>query len=222
MQVAVLAGGQSPEHEVSLASATQVLKHLDRARFRVRPVFLDRQGRWWPARSELPAGASWRRDPGDLIGPMRPGQALTWLLDEAGIDVVLPVLHGPFGEDGTVQGMLELHGVPFVGSGCAASAVAMDKLRSRQALHAAGVPQPRAYVPEQPLAGADARREFQRLRSTIGTPAFVKVDASGSTVGVARIEDEEQLAAVFAQFRSGFRRWYAGDRRRASHRQCYQ
>ncbi|MGB3969430.1 MAG: D-alanine--D-alanine ligase, partial [Planctomycetota bacterium] len=141
MNVCVLAGGRSPEHDVSLNSAAQVLQHLDRQRHRVWPVFLDRAGGWWPAKAPLPAATAWR--PGDATssaGPLRPGAALDWLLDHAGIDVVLPVLHGPFGEDGTVQGLCELYDLPCVGSGCAASAVAMDKLRTRQALQAAGVP----------------------------------------------------------------------------------
>jgi D-alanine--D-alanine ligase len=210
MDVCVLAGGRSPEHDVSLASAAQVLHHLDRDRWRVWPVFLARDGGWWPAREPLARGAEWRRDdPSTAIGPLRPGAALAWLLDHARIDVVLPVLHGPFGEDGTVQGMLELHDVPFVGSGCAASAVAMDKLRTRQVLQAAGVPLANAYEPELPLARARASIEYPRLCATVGTPAFVKVDASGSTVGVQRVETEAQLDAFFGAFRGRFRRWFA-------------
>jgi D-alanine-D-alanine ligase len=210
MDVAVLAGGRSPEHDVSLASVAQVLQHLDRRRWRAWPVFLDRDGAWWPARAPLPAGALFRpRDPGQSLGPLRPGKALDWLLDHARIGAAFPVLHGPFGEDGTVQGMLELHDVPCVGSGCAASAVAMDKLRTRQVLRSAGVPMPDAYEPASPLAGADAEVEFARMAAAVGAPAFVKVDASGSTVGVQRIGTAADLARFFATFRGRFRRWYA-------------
>ena len=207
MDIAVFAGGRSPEHDISLASAQQVLAHLDRDRWRAWPVFLDRQGGFWPAREPLAAGATWQPRAG--IGPLRPGAALDHLLDHAGIQVVLPVLHGPYGEDGTVQGMLELYDLPCVGSGTAASAVAMDKLRAREALAAAGVPLPRAYVPTEPLANAVAAREFAALDAAIGTPAFVKGDASGSTVGVARITAETELDAFFAEFGATFRRWYA-------------
>lgn len=208
--VAVLAGGRSPEHEVSLASSAQVLEHLDRRRWRVWPVYLDRDGGWWPAHSPLPAGGSLRlHDPSWSIGRQRPGGALDWLIDQARVQVVLPVLHGPFGEDGTVQGMLELYDLPCVGSGCAASAVAMDKLRTRQALQSAGIPLADAYEPHTPLVRADAATEFAALRAAIGTPAFVKVDASGSTVGVQRVTSEAELAAFFAQFRGRFRRWFA-------------
>ncbi len=210
MDVCVLAGGRSPEHDVSLASAQQVLLHLDRRQHRVWPVFLARDGSWWPLRAPLAAGAAWTRDdPRRALGPLRPGAALDWLVDHARIDVVLPVLHGPFGEDGTVQGMLELYALPFVGSGCAASAVAMDKLRTRHALQVAGVPLANAYEPALPLARANAADEFGPMQAAVGTPAFVKVDASGSTVGVQRITTVGELDAFFAAFRGRFRRWFA-------------
>ncbi len=210
MQVAVLAGGRSPEHDVSLASASQVLLHLDRRRYGVWPVFLDRQGTWWPARQPLASGGEWRRDDAAAAhGPLRPGAALDFLIDQAQIDVVMPILHGPYGEDGTVQGMFELYDLPFVGSGCAASAVAMDKLRTRQVLAAVGVPLAKAYEPSVPLARADAKFEFARMQAAIGTPAFVKVDASGSTVGVQRVTTAAELESFFQGFRGRFRRWFA-------------
>ena len=210
MDVAVLAGGRSPEHEVSLASTAQVLQHLDRRRWRVWPVYLDRDGGWWPAHSPLPEGGTWRpQDPTHSIGRQRPGGAIDWLIDHAHVQVVLPVLHGPFGEDGTVQGLLELYDLPCVGSGCAASAVAMDKLRTRQVLQSVGIPLAKAYEPRTPLAQADAAVEFAAMQRAIGTPAFVKVEASGSTVGVQRVTSEAELAAFFDQFRGRFRRWFA-------------
>jgi D-alanine-D-alanine ligase len=209
MDVAVLAGGRSPEHDISLASARQILTHLDRARWRVWPVFLDRDGSFWPDRAALSGEEAWQ--PGDrrrALGPLRPGAALDFLLDHAHAQVVLPILHGPFGEDGTVQGMLELYDLPCVGSGCAASAVAMDKIRTRQALAAAAVPMARAYVPEQPLDQASAEFEFPRLQEAVGMPCFVKVDCSGSTVGVQRIAAFADLEAFFVEFRGRFRRWF--------------
>lgn len=210
MDVAVLAGGRSPEHDVSLASTAQVLQHLDRRRYRVWPVFLDRQGGWWPSREPLPGAALLQPHDRRLFpAAMRPGAALDWLLDHARVQVVLPVLHGPFGEDGTVQGMCELHDLPCVGSGCAASAVAMDKLRTRQVLQSCGIPLAKAYEPHTPLARAEARAEFVQMQATVGTPAFVKVDASGSTVGVQRITNLAELEAFFAAFRGRFRRWFA-------------
>ncbi|MDO8348852.1 MAG: hypothetical protein Q7T30_01355, partial [Planctomycetota bacterium] len=208
MDVAVLAGGRSPEHDVSLASMAQVLQHLDRARWRVWPVFLDRDGRWWPSHEPLAAGARWQPGDPSRATRMRPGAAIDWLLEHARVQVVFPVLHGPHGEDGTVQGMCELHDLPCVGSGCAASAVAMDKLRTRQVLAAVGVPLPPAYAPERPLDCADASAEFAALQAAVGTPAFVKVDASGSTVGVERVTCQGDLERFFGAFRGRFRRWF--------------
>lgn len=222
MEVAVLVGGASPEHDVSLASAAQVLAHLDRNTHRVWPVLLTREGTWRVARRPLQPGEDAMPGPegaapcdaaldrwGELLPAMRPGTALDYLLDEARIDVVFPVLHGPFGEDGTVQGLLELSGIPFVGSGCAASAVAMDKLRTRQVYRAAGIRMPDAYEPSQAVDGYDAASELAAMERAIGLPAFAKVDASGSTVGVARITREADLAAFFAANGRRFRRWYA-------------
>ncbi len=210
MDIAVLAGGRSPEHDVSLASTEQVLHHLDRRRWRVWPVWIDRNGGWWPQREPLAAGAPFRRnDPAASRGPLRPGAALDWLLDHARIAAVFPVLHGPHGEDGTVQGMLELYDLPCVGSGCAASAVAMDKLRTREVFAANGIPLAPAYVPRAPLEHTDPAREFAAMTEALGSPVFVKVDASGSTVGVQRIESQAGFAAFVAEFRGRFRRWFA-------------
>ncbi len=210
MDIAVLAGGRSPEHDVSLRSAEQVLAHLDRRKWRVWPVWLDRDGGWWPRRQPIASGESWQHgDPETSHGPLRPGAALDWLLDRAGVELVFPVLHGPNGEDGTVQGLLELYDLPCVGSGCAASAVAMDKLRTREVFASNGIPLAKAYVPDTPLDQADAATEFARMTAELGSPVFVKVDASGSTVGVNRITSLAEFAAFLAEFRGRFRRWFA-------------
>ncbi|MFN3240475.1 MAG: D-alanine--D-alanine ligase A [Planctomycetota bacterium] len=214
MDVAVLVGGCSPEHDISLASASQVLQHLDRDRWNVWPVLLERSGGWRPASRPLARGQTWRAgDPDGKQASMRPGAAMDWLLDRCGVGLVFPVLHGPFGEDGTVQGLLELYGVPFVGSGCAASAVAMDKLRTREVYLAAGVPVAEAYLPGDLVATErgpfDAAVEFARLQRAVGTPAFAKVDVSGSTVGVSRITCEADLQQFFDGYGRRFRRWFA-------------
>ena len=209
MQVAVLIGGRSPEHDVSVSSAQQVLAHLDRDKWTPWPVLLGRDGTWRPGRRALATGQYWNpNDPAALHRPMRPGLAMDWLLDEVGVDVVFPVLHGAFGEDGTVQGLLELYDLPFVGSGCAASAMAMDKLRTRQAYQAADIPIAPAYVPPNPSA-RDAGAGFAAIRASVGVPSFAKVDVSGSTVGVARICTEADLTAFFSDYQADFRRWFA-------------
>lgn len=210
MDVAVLVGGCSPEHDVSLASASQVLQHLDRSRWRVWPVLLARDGTWLPVRQPLRVGETWSATDRDRMMPaMRPGRAIDWLLDEANIRVAFPVLHGPFGEDGTVQGLLELSGIPFVGSGCAASAVAMDKLRTRQVYRAAGIAIADSYEPTLPFDQVEGKAEFAAMQRTIGTPAYAKVDASGSTVGVQRIATETDMVKFLDTFRHRFRRWFA-------------
>lgn len=208
MEVAVLIGGCSPEHEISLASAMQVLRHLDRRKWTVWPVFLDKQGGWRLPERPLELDEEWHATEAQRAPARRPGAALDWLLEEGGIDVVFPVLHGPCGEDGTVQGMLELHDVAFVGSGCAASAAAMDKLRTRQAFTAGGVPIAPAYVPSlrQRQSVAEA---FGALSEAVDIPAFAKVDVSGSTVGVSRIENEADLASFLSSYGGRFRRWFA-------------
>ncbi len=218
MDVAILVGGASPEHDVSLASAAQVFAHLDRNRWNIWPVLLQRDGMWRVSRRPLNADETWcaatatnsdSAESDGMLPVMRPGAAIDYLLDEAGVQVAWPLLHGPFGEDGTVQGMLELSGLPFVGSGCAASAVAMDKLRTRQVYQAAKIVTPLAYEPSAPFEQATATHEFAALREAIGTPAFAKVDASGSTVGIARITSEADLELFLTANRGRFRRWYA-------------
>lgn len=209
MNVAVLIGGRSPEHDVSIASGRQVLEHIDRQRWAPWPVLLERDGSWRASRLPLAPGQMW--DPADddcMHAPMRPGLTLDWLVDEAGVEVVFPVLHGAFGEDGTVQGLLELYDLPFVGSSCAASAVAMDKLRTRQVFAAGRVETAPSYVPVD-QASRDVSAEFGALKASVGTPAFAKVDVSGSTVGVSRIQCEEDLRAFFSGYGRSFRRWFA-------------
>src|SRR5690606_35295043 len=115
-----------------------------------------------------------------------------------GIDVVFPVLHGAFGEDGTVQALCELHDVPVVGSGSAASAVAMDKIRTRECLTWWGIPMPRAYVGASRAESADPEVEAERIAATVGFPCFLKMDLSGSTTGVLRAERAADVASFLA------------------------
>ncbi|MCY2956894.1 MAG: hypothetical protein NT107_07670 [Planctomycetota bacterium] len=210
MDIAVFAGGRSPEHDISLNSAAQVLRHLDRQRWRPWPVFLDRDGGFWPAREALQAGETWQ--PGlarTSHGPLRPGAALDWLLDHARVQLVLPILHGPYGEDGTVQGMLELYDLPFVGSGCAASAVAMDKMLTRHVLAASNVPLAAAYSSSQQLGSSDLATAFASMSATVGLPAFVKIPCSGSSRGVQRITTFAQFEQFASEWGGHSRRWFA-------------
>lgn len=219
IDVAVLAGGCSPEHDVSVSSVRKVLDHLSRDRYRVWPVLLDRDGTWWPARRPLARGEgmpsapgeggdalAWLRVPG--AQPMRPGAALDHMLDR-GLDVVLPILHGPFGEDGTVQGMLELHGVAFVGSGCAASAVAMDKIRTREVFEAHGIPMAKAWSGFLPGPRASVDAMVRDLMAAVGLPCFLKLDLSGSTLGVQCVRSRDEALAFVRAHRGQARRLIA-------------
>lgn len=210
MDIAVFGGGRSPEHDISVRSARMVLANLDRQRFRVWPVFLDQQGLFWPHRKPLQAGEEWK--PGDRStahGPMRPGTALDWLVEVAKVQLVFPALHGPNGEDGRLQGMLELSGVPFVGSDCLASALAMNKQRTRQILEHAGVRVAKAYVPEATLSDCDVDAEWRNLVAQVGVPAFCKAECSGSSRGVARVATREEFQAFVDSNKSTFDRWFA-------------
>lgn len=202
--VAVLAGGRSPEHDISLQSGSQVLQNLG-PRWRRWPVLLDRDGQWWPAGSAVEGDAAdgfrW-----SSMRPMTPGGAMQFLVQEADVDVVFPVLHGPFGEDGSVQGMLDLHGIPFVGSGCAASAVAMDKIRTRESLSFHGIPMPTAVVPSQPLARLDEATLCSSIEAEVGYPCFLKVDVSGSSLGVHRAANRDDVAEFLQENRHRGRR----------------
>lgn len=208
MNIAVLAGGRSAEHEISQLSGYQVLQNLCGREWRVWPVFIDRDGQWSVPDRPFSIGED---NPFDGSGacPLRPGAALVQLLDRCSVSLVFPVLHGRHGEDGTVQGMLELHDVAFVGSDTAASAVAMDKLRTRECLRSHGLPMPKAYLPDTCLAAADAATEAQKIEAEIGFPCIAKVDHSGSTIGVEEIAGYADLDAFLQKHRHAGRRFMA-------------
>ncbi len=171
MKVAVLAGGRSSEHDVSLNSAAAVREGVAEAGHEVVDVLIER-------------GGAWRH--GDEVLALTPGGGLL------GADVVFPVLHGPFGEDGTLQGLLELLDVPYVGAGVLASSLCMDKIVFKEVLAAADVPQ----VPYAGVHLARWRAEpeaVQRELAVLGTPVFVKPARLGSSVGIAKASSEAEL-----------------------------
>lgn len=183
IRVAVIAGGRSSEHEISLASARSVLEALDPARYEVTQVAIGRDGRWalGPAPSNrLLQGSVSETLP--VLADSKPAEAL------GAVDVVLPVLHGPFGEDGTVQGLLELAEVPYVGAGVAASALCMDKDLFKAVLRDRGIPVARNVTLR---LGDDVQNPF-------GYPVFVKPARLGSSVGISKAHDEAELKAAVA------------------------
>jgi D-alanine-D-alanine ligase len=180
IRVAVLLGGRSSEHEISLASARSVLDALDPERYETVTVEIGRDGRW-----ELGTGD------GSVAETLPvPTSKVPATLGE--VDVVFPVLHGPFGEDGTVQGLLELAGVPYVGAGVLGSALAMDKDVFKAVMRDRGVPVTRNITIRQ---GGKPHNPF-------GYPVFVKPARLGSSVGISKVASEDELApAVELAFR---------------------
>ena len=158
--VAVLYGGRSGEHEVSVRSAESVIAALDNNKYEVQRIFITKEGRWEP-RSLSP-------EPGG----------------NPGIDVVFPVLHGTFGEDGTIQGLLELASLPYVGAGVLASSLAMDKEAAKLMLLQSGIPVVEYYRASTPECAA---------KNPFAYPVFVKPANLGSSVGVSRAKDETEL-----------------------------
>jgi D-alanine-D-alanine ligase len=180
-RVAVLMGGRSSEHEVSIASARSVLESLDPARYETVRVEIGRDGRWelGPGMGgELPSSGS---VPGFSLARAGGGQPATL----AEVDVVFPVLHGPFGEDGTVQGLLELANVPYVGAGVAASALCMDKDLFKSVLRDQGIP----------VTSSVTLRESNGFESPFGYPVFVKPARLGSSVGITKARSPDELHA---------------------------
>jgi D-alanine-D-alanine ligase len=174
--VAVLAGGRSSEHEISLASARSVVAALDPARYEATTIEIGRDGRWaLPAADRGAIGAA----PAETL-PVPADSAPATL---GAVDVVLPILHGPFGEDGTVQGLLELAGVPYVGSGVAASALCMDKDLFKAVLRDRGVP----VAPNVTLRPGDP------VENPYGYPVFVKPARLGSSVGISKVTSADEL-----------------------------
>jgi D-alanine-D-alanine ligase len=186
IRVAVVAGGRSSEHEISLASARSVLGALDPERYETVTVAIGRNGRWalGPASSGRALGPGPGTTPAETLPVPATSKEVTETLGS--VDVVLPILHGPFGEDGTVQGLLELAGVPYVGAGVAASALCMDKDLCKAVLRDRGIP----------VARNATLREGDEIDNPFAFPVFVKPARLGSSVGITKAHDDAELRAA--------------------------
>ena len=200
LRVALLFGGRSAEHDVSLMSAANVYRALDPARYEVVPIAVARTGAWMLCALQDGQFPTRVPDDGPLItllpgGGGRLVVASTDITIEAPapVDLIFPVLHGPFGEDGSVQGLAELAGVPFVGASVFASAAAMDKDAAKRLLRDAGLPIPRFRI----VTPGDAA-SFAELTAELGRPLFVKPARLGSSVGVGKADTAEEFAAALA------------------------
>ncbi|WP_067658635.1 D-alanine--D-alanine ligase family protein [Nocardia harenae] len=210
IRVAVVFGGRSSEHAVSCVSAGSVLRHLDPERFEAVPIGITPEGTWVLGGAEvavlgmrhgaLPAVDGTGTALALAADPSRPG-ALVALDDPAAalgaVDLVFPVLHGPWGEDGTLQGLLELAGVPYVGPGVLASAAGMDKEFTKKLLAADGLP-----IGEQVVLRPGVPTLTPEQRSALGLPVFVKPARGGSSIGITRVAAWERLDAAIAAARA--------------------
>lgn len=208
LNVCVLFGGISPEHEVSLRSAESVLNHLNREKYNIFPVGITKDGDWiyygGTDYSCLPDG-TWRENPDNrraAISPVR-GQGLLSFEGDCvvreTIDVVFPVLHGENGEDGTVQGLLQLAGIPYVGPHVAASAVSMDKTLTKLVADNAGIPQAAWRLVRNSELHNKMEVILEGIEKSFAYPVFVKPAGTGSSVGVAKAANREQLREALLQ-----------------------
>jgi D-alanine-D-alanine ligase len=218
LRVGIIYGGRSGEHEVSIASAAAVVQNLDKQRYEAIPIRIEKDGRWIIA-DRLPSSSS----AADVIEQSRaqtsqrlgrggreahlvahPGDEQIMTIERGSspsitglaLDVVFPVLHGPYGEDGTVQGLLELANIPYVGAGVLSSAVGMDKAVAKRVFAASGLPQVNYLVVlrSEWMTGPATIRNA--VSSTLGYPVFVKPANLGSSVGISKAKSEADLPAA--------------------------
>jgi D-alanine-D-alanine ligase len=197
LRVGVIYGGRSGEHEVSVVSAASIFKHLDRNRFQPVPIKIDKDGRWVLGEKEptaISAGDVVASGPVGALQVTEPTAAIG-----GGIDVVFPILHGPFGEDGTVQGLLELANVPYVGAGVLGSALGMDKAVSKSVFAAHGLPIV-PYLTVTALQWQTTPKDITgRVTGSLGYPVFVKPANLGSSVGISRAASEGDLGPAIRE-----------------------
>ncbi|HEY6361076.1 MAG TPA: D-alanine--D-alanine ligase family protein [Vicinamibacterales bacterium] len=197
LRVGVIYGGKSGEHEVSVASAASIIKHLDRSKYEPVPVRIEKDGRWTlgaaaPTAISAADVHQQQRARTDALEVVEPSKAVAG----TGLDVIFPVLHGPFGEDGTVQGLLELANVPYVGAGVLGSAVGMDKAVMKTLFAAAGLPiVPHLVVVRREWA-RDAGTVTARIANELKYPVFVKPANLGSSVGISKAKSDQDLVAA--------------------------
>ncbi len=201
MRMAVICGGRSPEHAVSVVSARSILREADPARFEAVPFGITRGGRWLTPDEtrrrliSVEAGETDTLGEDSGAGVLAAAEVLAALAD---VDVVFPIVHGPIGEDGTLQGLCELAEKPYVGSGVAASAVGMDKVHMRAVFAAAGLPQPKYAVLRDEETRSPSSAALHAIEREVGYPCFVKPANGGSSLGVSKAGTREDLLEATA------------------------
>ena len=211
IRVAVLFGGKSNEHSISVATASGVLSAIDSSKYEVVPVGITRDGVFVPFKGDpatlsLSNGLKTIEPEGSTIRFAMDGSCELFEKDASGkerslgvIDVVMPMLHGPFGEDGTMQGFLELVGVPYVGNGVLGSAAAMDKEFSKALFKAAGIPSPDYAVVSATDMLNNPESALDRIKDLGKLPFFVKPARSGSSVGITKVDSMKDIPAALTE-----------------------
>jgi D-alanine-D-alanine ligase len=192
LRVGVIYGGKSGEHEVSIASAASIFKHLDRTKYEPVPIRIEKDGRWVltaQAPTAISAADVLKQAQTEALQAVEPTAAVS----RTGIDVVFPVLHGPYGEDGTVQGLLELANIPYVGCGVLASAAGMDKAVMKVLFTGRGLPVGPYAVVRRPEWDRDARAIRARIATELHYPVFVKPANLGSSVGISKAKSDAEF-----------------------------
>jgi len=204
MRIGVIFGGRSGEHEVSLVSAQSVMAALDRAKYEVVPIGITKEGRWLTAGDPL-------KQLTEAAGPVPPQLESARALAAAGsrelipgagqagipqLDVIIPVLHGPYGEDGTIQGLLELADLPYVGCGVLGSAAGMDKAIAKALFRDAGLPATPGIVVLRREWEAQPAEVAAQVAREVGYPCFVKPANLGSSVGISKAHDAAEFGAA--------------------------
>ncbi|MEG1568543.1 MAG: D-alanine--D-alanine ligase family protein [Oscillospiraceae bacterium] len=201
IKVAVLFGGISSEHEISLLSAASVLRNIPKDKYELLPVGITKSGKWFYYKGSFDnlQDSKWEKDAQNENVFFAPGSGFMGLMSEGGehipVDVVFPVLHGKGGEDGTVQGLLDMLGMPYVGCGVLGSALCMDKIAANFAMDGAGIARCEwDYMLKSDLADFDAIEK--RVSAKLGYPIFVKPANAGSSVGISKAADKTELKAA--------------------------
>ena len=199
LRIAVLFGGRSAEHDVSVLSATNVMRALAPDTYDPVPIFVTREGRWLMSRFEN--GTLSQPDSGTEVCLIPGGRGRMVAIDSSGamaqagiIDILFPVLHGPYGEDGSVQGLADVARVPLAGCGILGSATALDKVIAKQLLRAAGIP-----VARSATLTDSATADIALLEDDIGLPLFIKPARQGSSVGVRKVSGRQEFLPALAE-----------------------
>lgn len=195
IKLAILFGGKSAEHEVSIRSAKNIVQAIDKNKYDLTLIGIDKKNRWFLQKDNKISN----KISGEQISliPGGAGEIISLSGKRTKIDIAFPILHGPFGEDGTIQGILRMAGIPFVGAGVLGSAVGMDKDVMKRLLRDSGIP-----IGDFTSLKKDDEIDFSKLKKSLGLPLFVKPANLGSSVGISKVKNEKEFkAAVLEAFR---------------------